>query len=85
MKNPIAVAASALTLLMALCTGLIWAADTRYVSYTALDTKMAKQRLLQVNDEIAKLEIKVKYGEATKADEVTLQLYHRKRQELLGE
>lgn len=52
---------------------LIWASDQRYVTYSSLRLALNEFRRVQLNDSIWELETKVKYGEASKADELKLQ------------
>lgn len=65
-------------------TAVVWAADQRYVQQKALRQYGDHQRIIQLNDQIDNLQLKIQLNEATEYDKGRLQILLRKRQELLG-
>jgi hypothetical protein len=72
-----------LVLLGMLVTGLLWAADKRYVTHDSLTLVLNEMRLGQINDVINELSTKKQYNEATQSELVRLEHYERRREEML--
>lgn len=89
MKRPqtagqwIATLCGALALMAAVSKGVVWAGNTQWVTHSGLSQALASWRLSEINDSIWELEQKVKFGEASKSDELKLQRQKDQRIELL--
>jgi hypothetical protein len=56
----------------AILKGAAWAGDTRWVTHTILSQTQARQQVYMLNESIWEIEQKIKYGEASKAEELKL-------------
>lgn len=72
------------TLVLVLGSGVIWAHDQRWVTHSYLAQQFQAYRLQSINDTIGELEMKIKYGEGTKADELRLDFYKNRREEIMA-
>lgn len=77
-------AACIVTIICFISSGVIWAADQRWVTHSRLAQQFQAYRLSSINDTIGELEMKIKYGEGTKADELRLNYYKDRREEVMA-
>jgi hypothetical protein len=84
MANIAGVAACIVTIICFISSGVIWAADQRWVTHSRLAQQFQTYRLSSINDTIGELEMKIKYGEGTKADELRLNYYKDRREEVMA-